>query len=302
MLRWLWTLVLCTLPGEALAQVEAPPAEAKFEALITDSRLGELSGFAASRRHPGVLWAHNDGGDRPALYAVSTHGKLLAVVRIRGVSNVDWEDLALIERDGRSLLLIADTGDNGGLRRDLAIYAVEEPEQIVDSRVSLAWKMPFQWPDGARDCEAMSVDPQTGEILLVSKKRVPPELFALPAHPQGRGTAVARYLGSFAGVEQPDDSDLARNPVYGRYRAQITGVDVRADGGELALLNYRRVMLYARAAGQSWAEAIAQAPRALEYPWLPQAEAIGYSPDGRYVYIGSERVPTPLLRVPVASP
>ncbi len=270
-----------------------------FEALITDPRLGEISGFAASRKHPDILWAHNDGGDRAALYAFNRRGELQARVLVSGARNIDWEDLALIERDGRTLLLIADTGDNGGLRRDLAIYAIEEPATLKDQRVRPLWVMPFQWPDGARDCEAMTVDPHSGEILLVSKKRVPPELFMLPAQPSGSGPETARRVGNFVGVDQPDAEDLRENPIYGRYRAQITGVDIRADGGQLALLNYRRIMLYDRLGDESWADAVARVPRTQSYPWLPQAEAIGYSTDGRSVFIGSERVPTPLLRLRV---
>jgi hypothetical protein len=36
------------------------------------------------------------------------------------------------------------------------------------------WTLRFRWPDGTSDCEAMSVDPATREILLTSKRRVPP--------------------------------------------------------------------------------------------------------------------------------
>ena len=35
---------------------------------------------------------------------------------------------------------------------------------------------------------------------------------------------------------------------------------------------------------------------AITLPWLPQAEGIAYSRDGKQLYIGSEQAPTPVIR------
>lgn len=268
-----------------------------YQALITDERVAEISGLAASHQHPGVIWTHNDSGDAARLYALGDDGAVRATLRLRGARNVDWEDLALQRLDGGNLLLIADTGDNGGLRKELAIYAVEEPAELVDARPRIAWRMRFRWPDGARDCEAMAVDPVSGEIYLISKKRVPPEVFRLPARPRGDRIEIAERVGHLAGIEQPSAEDLQRNPVYGRYRSQVTAADIAADGLRFAVLNYRRAMVYTRRPGQDWGTALQRAPEVLEYSWLPQAEALGFSHDGRSILIATERVPTPLLRL-----
>src|SRR3546814_2216137 len=94
------------------------------------------------------------------------------------------QDIAAFELDGRRDLLVADTGDNGGLRRSLQLHAIEEPTSLDEvaqhAPLEPAWSIAFRWPDGARDCEAVAVDAQRGEVLLISKKRTPPELFALP--------------------------------------------------------------------------------------------------------------------------
>src|SRR5215470_9495040 len=78
--------------------------------------LPELSGIAASRRHPGVYWAHNDS-DRPlVLYALRESGELLASFPLRGARAVDPEDVAVApcrRDDPRSCVYLADTGDNG---------------------------------------------------------------------------------------------------------------------------------------------------------------------------------------------
>lgn len=294
---------LLLVTGAGFAE-ETPPAPVpvRYLALLNDTRIGEISGFAASRRHPGVLWTHNDSGDGPRLYALGLDGAIRAVVELEGVRNIDWEDIALQGHEAGDLLLVADTGDNGGLRRELAIHALREPVTIADATLPVSWTMRFRWPDGPRDCEAMAVDPESGEILLISKKRVPPELFRLPARPDGERIEVAEPLGVLAGVEQPSAEDLQRNPVYGRYRAQITAADIAPDGRTLAVLNYRRLLLYARAPGEDWKTAVARPPRVMEYPWLPQAEAVTFAPDGSRVWIGSEKLPVPLIELDLSPP
>lgn len=273
--------------------------EAQFAGVISDAALDEISGLAVSRRHPKILWVHNDSGDAPALKAMSGDGALRATVALEGVPNIDWEDLASYELDGKAYLLIADTGDNGGVRQQLTLHIVEEPAELRDQTIRPVRSIVFRWPDGARDCESVAVDPLRGEILLVSKKRTPPELFRLPLAPAGDGVVqVAERIGHLAGVSQPTPEDLSRNPVYGRYRAQITAADISADGRRLAVLNYRTALVYLREGDEGWDRTVAREPVAVPYPWLPQAEALGFDTDNRTLWIASEKRPTPLLRIP----
>lgn len=282
------------------AAMPAPYGPALPAAVINSASIAEASGLAASRRHPGVLWLHNDGDNPAALVAVdAASGAVRGELAIEGVLNVDWEDMAAFERDGRHYLAIADVGDNGGIRRDLAIHVVEEPAALAATMSApVAWTTRFTWPDGARDCEAMAVDAAAGTFLLASKKRVPPELFAVPIEPAADGAAhVAEALGHFTGVAQPSAEDLARNPVYGRYRSQLTALDLHPDGLQLLALNYRTALLWTRAPGEAWGEAIARPAVELPFAWLPQAEAAGFAADGGAVWVTTERRPTPLLRL-----
>ena len=285
-------------PAHAVDDLHAAqmPPGIELRALVTDARVDEISGIAASRRHDGVFWVLNDS-DRPAeIYALDETGTVRATVRLDGVRNVDWEDITSFESDGKSWLMIADTGDNGGLRRDLALHFVEEPTRLADATVPVARTLQFRWPDGPRDCEASAVDVQRGEILLVSKKRVPPELFRLPLAPSDDAVQIAERIGVLQGIEQPTTADLERNPVYGRYRSQITGIDISPDGQSLAALNYRRIHLWP-AHADGWAQAVALPARVIEFPWIPQAEAIGFDPVDEAVWISSERLPAPLMRL-----
>lgn len=291
----LWAFALPARAEPALGEAPMPPG-IELRALITDTRVDEISGIAASRRHDGIFWVLNDS-DRPAeIYALDQSGAVVATVTLADTRNVDWEDISSFEHDGKAWLMIADTGDNGGLRRELSLHFVEEPARLEDATVPVARTTRFRWPDGPRDCEGSAVDVQRGEVYLVSKKRVPPELFRLPLHPADDDAQVAERIGALHGIEQPTRADLERNPVYGRYRSQITGLDISADGRHLAALNYRRVYLW-DADPDGWAAAVAAPARTIEFPWIPQAEAIGFDRADDALWISSERLPAPLMRL-----
>ena len=284
-----------------IALLAADPASLRwsrpeYAGVLADPELDEVSGLAASRAHPGIYWAENDGGNAPKLMAIKPDGTRVATVNIAGAENTDWEDIDAFELGGKNYLLVADTGDNGGIRKQLTLYVIEEPARLREGdTLRPAWILNFRWPDGARDCEAAAVDPARNEVLLISKKRVPPELFRLKLRPADGAVQVAERIATLPAIAQPSQAELKKNPVYGRYRSQITGADLSPNGRVLAVLNYHSLHLYVRNAGQEWAEAMKQAPGQLELPWLPQAEGVAFSPDGRSLLIGSEQRPSPLL-------
>ncbi len=296
--------ILLPALGLASALAAAPPTWSTpvITGVMTEARLTETSGLAASRSRPEAFWVHNDSGNRPELHLMSQEGKRLATATIEGVRNVDWEDIAAFTVEGRRYLLIADTGDNGGLRRTLSLIIVEEPATVTDGmRLRPERVLRFRWPDGARDCEAVAVDAASGQVLLVSKKRVPPELFSVALHADEGELQVARLLGHLGGIAQPTAADLERNPVYGRYRAQVSAADLSPDGRTLAVLNYMAVYVYHREAGADWSSALAN-PQRLNFAWMPQAEAITFSLDGRDLWVAGEQRPSPLIRFPRKEP
>lgn len=288
--------------GAGAANEVVPGAVPRLAGLVTDARVAEISGIAASRRDDELLWAHNDSHASSSLYAVGTDGRVRAEVAIEGQSNIDWEDLAGYMLDGEAMLLIADTGDNGGVRSELALIALAEPELVPgQARTSVRprWVLRFRWPDGPRDCEAVAVDAVAREVLLLSKKRVPAQLFRIPlaAAANPAIVAVAEQVASIPNIPQPSAAELARDPGYWRYRGQISAMDVAPDGLRMVILSYRDAYLYARRPGEAWRDALARAPRALGLPSLPQAEAIAFDRTGQAIWTTTERLPAPLLRV-----
>jgi hypothetical protein len=294
----LFSLLLsgCLLAPALASDIRAD--EARLVAVLRDARLNEISGMVTSRLHAGVLWVHNDSDGPAELFAIDVEGKVLATVLLDGAENRDWEDITAFERDGISYLMIADTGDNGGLRSSLELAVVKEPESLVDQTLPLAWTQRFRWPDGPRDTEAVGVDPHDDHVYLISKKRVPAELWrlALGAENAAR-TDVAERVGALTGIAQPSAEDLKRNPVFGRYRSQITGMDISRDGLRMAVLNYRTAYVYQRSLNEPWSAALSRVPLEIPYPWMAQAEGITWSANGQSLWIGTERLPAPLIEI-----
>ena len=267
---------------------------ARLAGLVLDQRLGEISGIAASRTHADVLWMANDGGNDAALYAVSRRGRVLARFAIEGVANTDWEDLAAFELDGKRYVLVADTGDNGGLRRTLQLHAIEEPKRLDDATLRPAWSIAFRWPGGARDCEAVAVDAARREVLLVSKKRHPAELYAVPLDAR-RDTQVARRIATLAGIPQVSERLRRAHAMRSRLDGQVTAADLSPDGRSLALMTYGHLVVYRRASGDNWTRAAARPSEVRTLPWIPQAEALAWSAGGRGLFATGEFSPAPLF-------
>ena len=65
----------------------------------------------------------------------------------------------------------------------------------------------------------------------------------------------------------------------------------------MAVMTYRWLLLYPRLGDEGWGEAVSRAPRFQPLPWLPQAEALGWSADGTALYATGEFIPAPLYRI-----
>lgn len=274
----------------------APPSLpfSRLAGLITSGELDEISGLAASRVHEDVLWAINDGGNPARLHAINRRGRVLARFEVRGARNIDWEDLASFTLQGKHYLLVADTGDNGGRRRDILLHVFEEPASLKDAVLRPAWTIRARWPDGPRDCEAVAVDAAAGQVLLVSKKRNPPDLFTLPLA-KSRGVREARRIGRLAGVPQAS-AELRRNdPALAKLFPQVTSADLSPDGLTLAVLTYGSVLFYRRTPGEDWSTAVARMPATHDVPLIPQAEALAWSAGGAGLYVTGEFKPAPLF-------
>lgn len=248
--------------------------------LVQDQALSEMSGLEASVRQPGVLWGINDSGSRPRLYRLGRQGEDLGRVAVRGTSwlHDDWETLALWREGDTDWLLLGDVGDNKERRSHVNVYAVREPAPGA-TEATVAWTLRFRYPDGPRDAEGITVDAASGSLLVLSKRESPQRLYRVPLSARGRDEPV---------VAEP----IAVMPPMS---AQATGLDITHDGRALVVLTYAAVYVWPRAEGQDWPQALASPAQRRALPPMSKAEAMATGPEPGLIYVGSERLPTPLL-------
>ncbi|MFQ5548502.1 MAG: hypothetical protein ACE5FV_09430 [Woeseia sp.] len=273
-----------------------------FGAVVEAARLQnhtirEASGLARSNRHSEILWTMNDEGP-PVLYAIGTDGSDHGSVYLRTARNIDWEDLAAFELDGKSYLLVADVGDNESRRAHGVIYVVEEPTLSRGQHLEadIAWRIRFSYPDGPLDCEAVAVDPSNARILLLAKRRIPATLYELPLRPDRDRIIRARRIGDLDTLPQPTEHDIARALPDNDWHWQPTAMDLSADGRTAAVLTYRRVYVYPRRAGEGWARTFARQPEYLDLAGRREAEAVTLSRDGKAIFVTLEGALAPILR------
>ncbi|QDV71485.1 hypothetical protein Poly24_52220 [Rosistilla carotiformis] len=248
--------------------------------------VGESSGVAASWRHEGILWTHNDSGDSPRLFAMDQQGRHRHEVEISGAKHIDWEDIASYALDGQPQLMIADVGDNARRRKEVVCYRVNEPN-LDSKRVEVAQIWRIQYPDGPRDCEAVAVDVRERVILLACKVRnFAAEVYSVPLETGRKDAQVTATRVGTIGMPM------------------ITAMDIDPRDGRVVVASYVDAMIFPRkqvAGGGKvdWEATFAQTPTLLRTPWRRQGEAICFDRHDDAVWLTSEKKPAPLIRVAI---
>ncbi|MFE2170315.1 WD40 repeat domain-containing protein [Streptomyces sp. NPDC059447] len=263
---------LAVLPSAAVAS--GTPGASSFT--ITDPRIKESSGLAASRIHPGVYWTHNDSDDGPYVYAVdSATGKTVARVTLTGIGTPRDVEAISLGPDGQ--LYLGDIGDNlNGTWDHVWIYRFEEPKELADVTVK-ATQFTVRYADGPRNAEALMVHPVTGRVYIASKDESKGGLYEGPAAAE-LSTGSVNVFRRVADV--PWVTDGAFSP----------------DGTRLTLRGYFMARTYPWKDGRPEGEG-----ERVDAPWQGQAESVTYTPDGRTLMFGSEGVNSRVVAVPVPS-
>jgi hypothetical protein len=269
---------------------------------LTDTRVTESSGLATSLRYPnaltGILWTHNDSGNPPYLFATDRTGAARACFEVDNATNVDWEDIAEGPGAGGNSLYIGDFGDNDGVRTDLAIYRVAEPDVAAAPAYPAightlpADRIPFTYPGGARyDAETLLVNAITGEGFVVTKESSgTSRVFQFPAPLQTLSAGVSVALTQVATVRFRGLLEISRT---------ATGGDISPDGMRIVIRTYTQAREWTINAGQSVADALtSNHARTFLLPF-GQGESVCYRPDGFALLFTSEQTPCPLYELPI---
>jgi hypothetical protein len=301
---------LCTVFGEPFKAGQ-----------ISNTKLDELSGLAASWRHPTMLWSHNDSGEKkPRIFAIDTKGQHVATYKLKGVNPIDWEDIAVGPCAGSgptaalSCVYVGDVGDNGHERGNAQIHRVAEPDSLPPAgddpaprrerfRKSETETFYLKYPkvselkgkarDEAEhpDVEAMAVMPDA-RVVLLSKRN------------DGKSTVFRVDLSKAKPlVERMGELALSDKALKQGHSLRVTSADLDKTGRWLLVRTYFRIYLFDMGKalfGDPIASAgvVAQAPRqAIEGGLDLQGESIAWAHDGGFWHT-SEGVKPPLWRIP----
>ena len=282
----LLNLLLAASLLSACSYLRAQPLDA-----VANPELDELSGLTRSLASDDWLWAHNDSGDRARLFRLGLDGSDGGTVEVPNALAIDWEDIATFRWRGQPALLIGDIGDNYARRQAVTLYAIRDPGPKA-AAADWLWSINVRYPGGPRDAEGLAVDPVSGDILILSKRERPPELFriAMPAEPPAPGTVIeAEKLGPVLHLPKPTAVDLADDPKFGMLRDWPTALDISPDGSLAVVTTYKDAYLYRREPGERWAESFARPPQVLDLPQWKQTEAGTVTADGKWFCAGSEQ-------------
>jgi hypothetical protein len=278
-------------PARSVASTPAAPSQPALCGPLRSRVVGhvdapdatELSGLALSASQPGVLWAHNDSGDRPRVFALRTDGSVIASLDVPGGQAVDWEDIAVGPSGD---LLLGDIGDNGASRASVSVYRVPEPKLAArPATTAPATRIELRYPDGAHDAETLLADRRTGELVVVTKTL------------SGRSGVYAGRVGGGS----PQTLRRAGTIELG-IGGLATAGDVSADGRTIAVRTYTALSVWRRRPGVSIARTLVDGDRCagdVELGGEGQGEALALSRDGRSFYTVPEGAGAALRRYTV---
>lgn len=252
----------CSRNGGSIKQ---PEFEAIPQKKLLQPIVNEISGIADARSVNGVIWGIEDSGNPPHLYAIGHDGQLKKTIYLKGITNRDWEDLTL----SGNRLFIAETGDNALQQSEYIIYAMNEPSVLADT-VSEIDKIRFVYADGAHDCEALLVDPASGDIYLFTKT--------------SSGTGVYRLVYPFS------TSSVQTASFVGKINYNsVVSISQTADGKEIILKTYTTLFHFYREPGEGIFQALSKSPHTLPYEFEPQGEAVSFAQDNSGYFTLSEK-------------
>ncbi len=261
---------------------------------IESRRLDESSGLAASQHYEDILWSINDSGSDAELFALTIRGEHVGRWSINLPTPSDWEAMDSFQWRGKNYLLLADIGDNFATRGSVSYTILAEPDARTlknDAVLQPLITQHFVYPNGPRDSEAIAVDTERGEILVLSKRTKPPELYRLPlsfvaanespSQHSASEAITATYVTSLRGFVAPTRAEVDLYGGFWEYLVMPTGMSIAND--RLLVTTPEHAYLFDRTN-------LAQPPIRIMLPFAGQREAIAFAKDrSDRAYVSHER-------------
>ena len=274
----------------ALAE-PCPKGVIKRRGKIQHEYINEASGLIATENW---IWIHNDSGDSPTLYAVDRDGNRRATSRVEGAFARDWEDMTDFSENGKNYFLIGDIGDNKERLPEVTFYVIERPSSDTPSPLLYTFTATYE-KIGSKDTEAMVIDPNTKELLLITKGRdgifhFLQGTFPLPSeYSADQLIEDPKFNANKIVLSEIHQESFATPPLNRQEQSRfVTSATIHPNGNQLVVRNYLTARIYTKTSEQSWTEGLKNTPCKLPLPLQQQGETLHFSPDGSSLWTTSE--------------
>ncbi len=237
----------------------------------------EISGVAASRINPGVLYIHNDSGNSNQVFMTDASGADRGTLTITPVGNRDWEDIAVGPGpiDGKSYIYVGDIGDNDSKYSSVFVYRFPEPDLAgktspVVLDITTVDIIELKYPDGPHNAETLMIDPLTKDIYIAGKQS------------NISNICVAKYPQSLT-------SATVMTPVVQLNFNKATGGDISPDGTEILIRSNELIWYWKLPAGTNISAGLKTPPQVAPYANNePQGEGVCFAADGSGYFTDTE--------------
>lgn len=242
---------------------------------VSSPALGEISGIVSSINNPGMFWVHNDSGDEANIYLIDSLANLKITYRLEGINAVDIEDIAWVEVEGKSYIVLADIGDNLATRANISLYIFPEPlyksnqvnDTIPKNEINIKT---LTYPGKARDAEAIFVDPMDKQFYLISKREFRSILYT-------------------AAIFETNKTHFVLKPLISFPFTFITAADISPRRDALIMKNLTSIYYWPLRNNMSISKALSEPYLPVPYEPEPQGEAITFDRSSDGFFTISER-------------
>ncbi|MCR4032315.1 MULTISPECIES: SdiA-regulated domain-containing protein [Flavobacterium] len=199
-------------------------------------KLKEVSGITYFPEN-NLLYTLEDSGNKNAIYAIDSKGKLAKTITLSNATNVDWED---ITKDKTGNIYIGDFGNNDNERRDLCIYKVAK-NQLNNDLAKAEYKISFSYP------EQKEFPPKKKEMFFDVESFFEMNgyfyLFTKNRSKGFDGTVFIYKIKNAAGTQKA--LKIGEFKTCNNYNhCVLTSASISPDGKKVALLSHDKVLLF----------------------------------------------------------
>lgn len=283
---------------------------------ITHSETSDLT-YPTVAANAGYIWAIEDG-NTPHFIAVSqSDASFAGIWTLSGVSCSDVESCSSATVNGVSYLYLGDTGDNANARSTVVVYRAVEPT-INGSNGTISagdiHAITCAYPAGNlpshKDVEAITVDPDTGDIYFITKRISPVKLYKLAHAATYSGTQTLEFVTNLTN----DATFNTISTTVSGNNGYVTGACISPNGTEIIIRSYSalyywkrdkdtetigeclaraydKILTDAYVGGGGGAENTASTnPKFFHPEGEPQGEAVTFDENGEHLFTCSEWV------------